>query len=45
MLCTWKTKVYFFKQSLYVFFKQSLLPVILKFKQNFVTYNNGSINN
>jgi len=34
MLSIWKTKVCFlFKQSLFVFLKQSLILVILKFKK------------
>jgi len=35
MLAIWKFKFIFLKQSLYF--------VIRKFKQNFVTYNNGSL--
>jgi len=33
MLYIWKTKVCFFKQNLFL--------VIFRFKQKFVTYNNG----
>jgi len=40
MLYICKTKVRFFlKQNLFVFFKQSLFLVILKFKQKFVPNN------
>jgi len=36
----WKTKVCFFKQSLFVFFKTKFVSCSLQIKQNFVTYNN-----
>ena len=41
-----KPKFVFFKESLFVcfFLKESLFLFILKFKQNFVTYNNDSMN-